>query len=335
MPSLTEQLVSLIRARPITDDDRDCAARFLLDSVANALGARNTAPGRMLRGWFAQQGNDAGRQAFLVGGLSHILEMDDLHRASVTHPGCVVVPAALAIGLRTRCSGPALLDAILRGYEAVARIGMAVGPAHYRIWHSTATCGPFGAAMAAADLLGLDDGPDRACPGQCGHAIERPLAVHRDRRHEQASPCRPRRRGRGDGGGAGGARLHRAARDPGRRERPVRRRLPRCRSRCGDTRSRARPGSCGRHRSSPGPAAATPTRPSTRRSSFMAGSAALSRRRSMSRPMARRSRSATGRRRPTNTPPSSRCSIAWPWRWRTGASDLSPSMKRPATGWRR
>ena len=96
MPSLTEQLVKIIRARPITDDDRDCAARFLLDTVANTLGARNTGPGRMLRGWFAQQGGDGGRQAFLIGGLAHILEMDDLHRASVTHPGCVVVPAALA-----------------------------------------------------------------------------------------------------------------------------------------------------------------------------------------------------------------------------------------------
>ncbi len=82
------------------------------------LGARNTPPGRMLRAWFAQQGDDAGRQAFLVGGLSHILEMDDLHRASVTHPGCVVVPAALAIGMRTRCSGPACS---MRSSEATRR----------------------------------------------------------------------------------------------------------------------------------------------------------------------------------------------------------------------
>src|SRR5690606_14080258 len=37
------------------------------------------------------------------------------------------------------------------------RVGMAVGPAHYRVWHNTATCGPYGSAMAAAELLGLDD----------------------------------------------------------------------------------------------------------------------------------------------------------------------------------
>ncbi|MEQ8951128.1 MmgE/PrpD family protein, partial [Parvibaculum sp.] len=41
--------------------------------------------------------------------------------------------------------------------EAATRVGMAVGPAHYRIWHNTATCGPFGSAMAAASLLGLGD----------------------------------------------------------------------------------------------------------------------------------------------------------------------------------
>lgn len=168
MASLTEQLVQLIRAKPITDEDRESAALFLLDTVANALGARNTEPGRMLRAWFARQGADAGRQAFLLGGLAHILEMDDLHRSSVTHPGCVVVPAVLALALRRRCSGSAVLDAMLRGYEAVARIGMAVGPAHYRIWHSTATCGPFGAAMAAADLLGLDDAQTVHALGNAG-----------------------------------------------------------------------------------------------------------------------------------------------------------------------
>jgi 2-methylcitrate dehydratase PrpD len=168
MPSLTQQLVTLIRGKRITDGDRKAAALFLLDTLANALGARNTNPGRLLRAWFMRQGGDAGRQAFLIGGLSHILEMDDLHRASVTHPGCVVVPAALALGLRGGASGPAMLDAILRGYEAVARVGMAVGPAHYRIWHSTATCGPFGAAMAAAELLGLDDGQTMHALGNAG-----------------------------------------------------------------------------------------------------------------------------------------------------------------------
>src|SRR5690606_27894555 len=71
--------------------------------------------------------------------------------------GCVVVPAAYALAAKHGKGGRELLTAILHGFEAAARVGMAVGPEHYRIWHNTATCGPFGAAMAAAALLDLDD----------------------------------------------------------------------------------------------------------------------------------------------------------------------------------
>jgi 2-methylcitrate dehydratase PrpD len=50
-----------------------------------------------------------------------------------------------------------VLTGLLHGFEATTRLGMSVGPAHYRIWHNTATCGPFGSAMAAAHLIGLDE----------------------------------------------------------------------------------------------------------------------------------------------------------------------------------
>jgi 2-methylcitrate dehydratase PrpD len=39
----------------------------------------------------------------------------------------------------------------------MTRVGMAVGHGHYKVWHNTSTCGPFGAAMACATLLELDD----------------------------------------------------------------------------------------------------------------------------------------------------------------------------------
>ena len=155
--SLTRDLVRLIRAKPISDEDRRHAALFTLDAVANALAGRKSEPGRLLRLWAATQGEDAGREALLIGGLIHILETDDLHRASVVHPGCVVVPAVLAIGRRQGQGGRALLDAVLHGFEACCRVGMAVGPAHYRVWHNTATCGPYGSAMAAVTLMELDE----------------------------------------------------------------------------------------------------------------------------------------------------------------------------------
>lgn len=160
-PTLTEGLVSLIRAKPIKPSDYEAAALFTLDAVANILGGRNSVPGGVLLDWWqARATNDVpepSRLAFLMGALCHILETDDLHRESVVHPGCVVVPAAWALAHKQGVSGHALLRAVLHGFEATTRVGMAVGAAHYRIWHNTATCGPYGSAMAGAALLDLDD----------------------------------------------------------------------------------------------------------------------------------------------------------------------------------
>lgn len=161
-PSLTQDLVRLVREKPLTSADIEAAALFTLDALANSIAGRNSGPGRILSQWFGSNTAtntvpDAGRVAFLLGGLCHILETDDLHRESVVHPGCVVVPAAFALAEKHGLGGLDLLVAILHGFEAATRIGMAVGPAHYRIWHNTATCGPFGAALAAASLLKLSD----------------------------------------------------------------------------------------------------------------------------------------------------------------------------------
>jgi 2-methylcitrate dehydratase PrpD len=155
--SLTRGLVRLIRAKPVTRDDLDWAAFFVLDTLACAFGALKTDPARMLKAVAPPQKSDVARRAFYLGGLAHILEMDDLHRGSVVHPGSVVIPAAWAIAEDRDLGGVAFLTAVLAGYEACCRVGMAVGKEHYRIWHNTSTCGPFGSAMAAADLIGLDE----------------------------------------------------------------------------------------------------------------------------------------------------------------------------------
>ena len=127
----------------------------MVDTVACVIGGQTTPPGRILLEWFDSTG-DVGRNAFLASGLAHILEIDDLHKDSVTHPGAVVIPPAWYLARRLRASGREFLTAVLHGYEAITRVGMAVGPGHYKVWHNTSTCGPFGAAMAAATLLELD-----------------------------------------------------------------------------------------------------------------------------------------------------------------------------------
>jgi 2-methylcitrate dehydratase PrpD len=87
----------------------------------------------------------------------NLMEMDDLDRASILHPGPVVVPAAIAVAEQIGATGQQLLQAIVHGYETTIRIGRALGTRHYAFFHNTSTCGAFGAAAAAADLLQLND----------------------------------------------------------------------------------------------------------------------------------------------------------------------------------
>ena len=110
--SLTQELIGLIRAKPIDNNDYEQAALLMLDAVACAYAGTATPVGGILRDWAKAQGSDDKRDAFLMGALTHITETDDLHRASVTHPGCVVVPAVLALGEKTGASGEKILRAI-------------------------------------------------------------------------------------------------------------------------------------------------------------------------------------------------------------------------------
>jgi 2-methylcitrate dehydratase PrpD len=97
------------------------------------------------------------RLAALVNGTaSHIVEVDDIFREAIYHPGAPTIAAALAMAQSRKVSGEAFLRAVVVGYEISTRIGAAMGRAHYRHWHNTGTIGCFGAAAAAAEILGLD-----------------------------------------------------------------------------------------------------------------------------------------------------------------------------------
>jgi 2-methylcitrate dehydratase PrpD len=166
--TVTERLAGLL-ARPVEPDDRRRAARHLLDWYANAAIGRVSEPGMLLAAETRVSGGDgpvrmfAGRSldpasaAFLGGGLGSILEMDDVHRGALLHPGPAVIPAVLAAAgsLSVHPGGEAILSAVVRGYEAMIRLGRSVGPGHYARFHNTGTCGAFGAAAAVASLLNL------------------------------------------------------------------------------------------------------------------------------------------------------------------------------------
>lgn len=94
--------------------------------------------------------------AFYNGAVAAVDEIDDVHEEASLHPGIVVIPAALAMAQGQGASGRRLLTAVVAGYDIVVRVARAAGPSHYAYWHTTGTCGTFGAASAAGSILGLD-----------------------------------------------------------------------------------------------------------------------------------------------------------------------------------
>ena len=103
---------------------------------------------------FSHDRSDPERAAFVNATYAGSIDADDVHVGSMLHPGCIVISAALAVGEARHCRGELILAAIAAGYETMIRIGLALQPSHFRRgFQSTATCGGFGAATAAACLL--------------------------------------------------------------------------------------------------------------------------------------------------------------------------------------
>ncbi|MDK3022000.1 MmgE/PrpD family protein [Cupriavidus taiwanensis] len=102
--------------------------------------------------------------ALLNGAAAHAAEIDDSFRDAMYHPGAATIAAAIAAAQDVGASGETLLKGIVVGYEVSTRIGVVLGRAHYRYWHSTATVGTFGAAAAAAFIHGASE-------AQLAHAL--------------------------------------------------------------------------------------------------------------------------------------------------------------------
>ncbi|WP_170311903.1 MmgE/PrpD family protein [Sulfitobacter sabulilitoris] len=166
--------------RAIDTGDRTHAATLLLDWLGCALAATGQSQHRALVRWardapqsgrstaFGLGQSSAEQAAFVNGGLGNILEMDDLHRASILHAGDVILPAALAQAQAADVTGTALLDAIVSGYDVALRLGRAAAVGGYSAWYNSAVCGVFGAAMACARLRGASRDQMLDALGQAG-----------------------------------------------------------------------------------------------------------------------------------------------------------------------
>jgi 2-methylcitrate dehydratase PrpD len=102
---------------------------------------------------------EASLAALANGAAAHAPELDDVVNAASLHPGVCVIPASLSAWHLARSTGKDLIAAIVTGYEVMVKLGVALDPAaHYgRGFHPTGTCGVFGAAVAAARMLQLEE----------------------------------------------------------------------------------------------------------------------------------------------------------------------------------
>ena len=159
MESISRKLYSLLKEKPVSDSDLNDTRLFMLDWTGCFAGGTATQQGEILSAYNTKWAGEGLLQSvFLMAAQSHITETDDLHRGSVTHPACVVFPVAWQLSRFLKKNLHDCLVASLQGYEVMCRVGEAVGPGHYKIFHNTATTGVFGAAAAASFLLQLSEG---------------------------------------------------------------------------------------------------------------------------------------------------------------------------------
>src|SRR5919201_748764 len=140
------------RSQPIPAEVVHHARRAMIDWHAALYPGSVVPPATLLKR--ALPTTDARTVALINGAAAHTVEVDDIYRDGIYHPGAPSIAAAHALGFERA----KFLRAVIVGYEISTRIGAAMGRAHYRYCHNTGTIGCFGATAAAAEILNLNEG---------------------------------------------------------------------------------------------------------------------------------------------------------------------------------
>ena len=172
--TVTRELADYIAGAMRRELPADVVAKtklHVLDTLAAMLSGSRLKPGELAAAYVERLGGrpeatmigtrivtSAVNAALANGMMGHADETDDSHLAGLFHPGCGIVPAALATAEQTGLGGQDLIRAVALGYDVGARIAPALGSRRSdtasRSTHSLATL--FGAAATAAALLRLD-----------------------------------------------------------------------------------------------------------------------------------------------------------------------------------
>src|SRR5437588_4633459 len=158
--------------RALPADVAEQAKHHLLDTLAAMISGSQLPPGQAAARHVTAHGGKGGATvagtvltaaaldaALANGVMAHADETDDSHGPSRSHPGCAIVPAALAAGEELGADGARLLRAVTLGYDVGPRVLMAMGGAAFSYASSLSTHsigGTFGAAAAASCIAGLD-----------------------------------------------------------------------------------------------------------------------------------------------------------------------------------
>ena len=177
MPRLARYIASAPKKRlPAAVAEK--TKHHILDTIAAMVSGARLPPGKQAISYAGTRGGtreacvvatnivtSAENAALANGMLAHADETDDSHAPSLTHPGCGIVPAALAMAEREEASGEALIRAVALGYDVGCRLTMSLDAYQFREdGHSTHSFGPmFGAAAASAALAGLEERKVRHC----------------------------------------------------------------------------------------------------------------------------------------------------------------------------
>ena len=157
---------------PLPEPIIEAAKHHLLDTFAAMISGTTLLPGERAIGFARRFGGNGpgsivgaafactpGEAALANGMLAHADETDDSHAPSASHPGCAVVPAALAVAEALGgIGGAAFLRAVVLGYDIGPRVNLALGAWRFRAESHRSThsiAGTFGAAAAAGAVAGL------------------------------------------------------------------------------------------------------------------------------------------------------------------------------------
>ena len=170
MQQVSAYIASALR-KPLPASVVEKTKYHVLDTLAAMVSGSRLLPGRKAISFVKTLGGkpeacvigsrivtSAANAALANGMLGHADETDDSHAPSLCHPGCAIVPAALAMAERERRNGAALLRAVALGYDIGCRVNLSLNAYEFREdGHSTHSFGPmFGAAAAAGALCGFD-----------------------------------------------------------------------------------------------------------------------------------------------------------------------------------